>query len=109
MWSNRWSTMPTHILSRQQELPLPDERARLDRMPGSAVPVIRQMWDASDALPFWASRRFSGNHLFDLDVDPTENENLAGSPREPDMADALCTAMKAVEAPQEQFDRLGLA
>jgi hypothetical protein len=90
-------------------LPLPDERARLDRMPGSAVPVIRQMWDASDALPFWASRRFSGNHLFDLDVDPTENENLAGSPREPDMADALCTAMKAVEAPQEQFDRLGLA
>jgi hypothetical protein len=108
MWSNRWSTMPTHILSRQQELPLPDERARLDRMPGSAVPVIRQMWDASDALPFWASRRFSGNYLFDLDVDPAENENLANSPREANMAEALRAAMKSVEAPQEQFVRLGL-
>jgi arylsulfatase A-like enzyme len=108
MWSNRWSTMPTHILSRQQELPLPDERARLDRMPGSAVPVIRQMWDASDALPFWASRRFSGNHLFDLDVDPAENENLANSSREANMVEALHAAMKSVEAPQEQFVRLGL-
>ena len=35
MWSNRWSTMPTHALSRRDELPLPDDRAVLDRMPGS--------------------------------------------------------------------------
>ncbi len=26
-WSNRWSTMPTHVLAREQEMPLPDERA----------------------------------------------------------------------------------
>ncbi|HWA30557.1 MAG TPA: hypothetical protein VG867_05650, partial [Rhizomicrobium sp.] len=108
MWSNRWSTMPTHILTRQQELPLPDDRARLDRMPGSAVPVIRQMWDASDALPFWAARRFSGNHLYDLQDDPGENENLAGSAREAGMADALRAALETVDAPEEQFARLGL-
>ncbi|MGN6514212.1 MAG: sulfatase [Rhizomicrobium sp.] len=108
MWSNRWSTMPTHILSRQQELPLPDDRARLDRMPGSTVPVIRQMWDASDALPYWAGRRFSGNHLYDLSEDPSEDENLAGSSRESSAVEALRTALKAVEAPQEQFVRLGL-
>lgn len=101
--------MPTHILSRAQELPLPDERATLDRMPGSNVPVIRQMWDASDALPFWAARRFSGNHLYDLEADPAESENLAGSSREADMADALRAALQAVEAPDEQFVRLGLA
>lgn len=109
MWSNRWSTMPTHVLTRAQELPLPDDRARLDRMPGSKVPVIRQMWDASDALPFWASRRFSGNHLYDLRNDPEESENLAGSAREADIVDALRAAMKAVDAPEEQFVRLGLA
>jgi len=108
MWSNRWSTMPTHILTREQELPLPDERARLDKMPGSRVPVLRQMWDASDALPYWAGRRFTGNHLYDLQEDPDENENLAGSSREAGIADALRTALKQVEAPQEQFARLGL-
>lgn len=108
MWSNRWSTMPTHILSRQRELPLPDERARLDRMPGSKVPVIRQLWDASDALPYWAGRHFAGNHLYDLREDPSEDENLAGSAREAHAAEALRAALKAVEAPKEQFVRLGL-
>ncbi len=109
MWSNRWSTMPTHLLSREQELPLPDERARLDRMPGSKVPVIRQMWDASDHLPYWAAARFSGNHLYDLENDPGENENLAGSSGEKDAIEALRVALKSVEAPDEQFERLGFA
>jgi hypothetical protein len=109
MWSNRWSTMPTHVLPRGQELPLPDDRAHLDRMPGTRVPVIRQTWDESDPLPFWALARFSGNHLFDLEEDPDENANLAGSPREQTAIDALRSALKAVEAPAEQFARLGLA
>jgi arylsulfatase A-like enzyme len=109
MWSNRWSTMPTHALAREQELPLPDDRAKLDRMPGSRVPVIRQLWDESDHLPYWAMARFSGHHLYDLANDPDENENLAGSARENDVVDALREAMKSVDAPEEQFRRLGLA
>ena len=109
MWSNRWSTMPTHVLSREQELPLPDERAKLEHMPGSRVPVIRQMWDESDRLPYWAFARFSGHHLYDLADDPTETKNLAGSARERKAAEALHAAMKAVHVPDEQFQRLGLA
>jgi len=109
MWSNRWSTMPTHILTREQELPLPDERARLDRMPGSKVPVIRQMWDASDALPYWAGRRFSGNHLFDLRNDPGEDANLTGTSGEKAALEALHAALKSIDAPAEQFARLGLS
>ena len=107
-WSNRWSTMPTHFLTREQEMPLPDERARLDRMPGSIVPVIRQTWDESDAVPYWAAARFSGNHLYDLVADPGEENNLSGSGLEKDLAGALRAALKAVEAPEEQFARLGL-
>ena len=106
-WSNRWSTMPTHVLAREQEMPLPDERARLDRMPGSTVPVIRQTWDESDPVPFWAATRFSGNHLYDLAKDPNEENNLAGGGLEQDLAAMLRDALKAVEAPEEQFARLG--
>ena len=107
-WSNRWSTMPTHVLDREQEMPLPDERARLDRMPGSQVPVIRQTWDESDAVPYWALSRFSGNHLYDLTQDPNEENNLAGGALERELAAALRDAMKSVEAPEEQFMRLEL-
>lgn len=109
MWSNRWSTMPTHVLDRERELPLPDDRAKLDRMPGSKVPVIRQMWDHSDALPFWAFARFSGNYLFDLVNDPDEVENLAGTAWEQHAAEALRSALRDVDAPEDQFVRLGLS
>ena len=107
-WSNRWSTMPTHFLSREQEMPLPDERARLDRMPGSEVPVIRQTWDESDPVPFWAMARFSGNHLYNVYDDPHEENNLAGTALEKDLTAMLRDAMQSVEAPEEQFTRLGL-
>ena len=107
--SNRWSTMPTHILTREQEMPLPDERARLDRMPGTKVPVIRQTWDESDAVPYWALARFSGNHLYDLDNDPSEEKNLSGSALENELATKLRDAMKSVDAPEEQFARLKLS
>jgi len=107
--SNRWSTMPTHILAREQEMPLPDERARLDRMQGSKVPVIRQSWDESDSVPYWALARFSGNHLYDLANDPNEENNLAGNPLEKDLAAMLREAMTTVEAPPEQLARLGLS
>jgi arylsulfatase A-like enzyme len=107
LWSNRWSTMPVHRLP-QLRLPLPDERAVLDRMPGSKVPVIRQRFEASDRLPFWAYGKFSGSHLYDLDDDPAEERNLAGTRAEADAAEALRAALLAVEAPPEQLERLGL-
>src|SRR6185295_20234796 len=77
MWSNRWSTMP---INRHPDLklPLPDDRAVLDKMPGSTVPVIRQPFVASDFLPFWAYSEFFGTLAFDLADDPGEDENRAG-------------------------------
>jgi arylsulfatase A-like enzyme len=109
LWSNRWSTMPLHRMP-QLRLPLPDERAVLDRMPGTRIPVIRQRFEAKDLLPFWAYGRFRGSQLFDLENDPDEDRNLAdGGARERDAADALRAALREVEAPPEQLERLGLA
>jgi arylsulfatase A-like enzyme len=109
MYSNRWSTMPTLIRTREESMPFPDQRAVLGRMPGSGIPVIHQQWDASDPLPFWAGRRFSGNHLYDLDEDPDETRNLAGEPLETEYRDRLRAALESVEAPRGQFERLGLS
>lgn len=109
MMSNRWSTMPTHVLDRGEELPLPDARAVLSRMPGSSVPVISQRWEAGEPVPFWARARFSGHHLFDLTADPSEEINLAGQPIERQMAARLKAALVEIEAPATQFERLGLA
>ena len=72
------------------------------------MPVIRQTWDESDPVPYWAAARFSGNHLYDLSQDPNEENNLAGSGLEKDLAAMLREALKAVDAPEEQFVRLGL-
>ena len=108
MMSNRWSTMPTHVLDRGEELPLPDDRAILAHMPGSTVPVISQRWEAGEPAPFWARARFSGHHLFDLTADPGEDVNLAGQPIEREMAARLKAALVAIEAPATQFERLGL-
>lgn len=107
LWSNRWSTMPIHSAP-EIRLPLPDDRATLGRMPGSTVPVIHQPFAAGDPLPFWAWGSFDGNHLYDLTDDPDERRNLAGGAAERDAADALRAALQAVEAPPEQFERLGL-
>ncbi|MGH7024030.1 MAG: sulfatase [Caulobacteraceae bacterium] len=108
MYSNRWSTMPTHVLPLSRELPLPDDRAVLDRMPGSAVPVLRQIWEAGDAVPYWAATRFSGSKLFDLTSDPNEATNLAGGAREAEAAARLAAALRDLQAPEAQFQRLGL-
>lgn len=109
MWSNRWSTMPTHI-SGWDGLPVPDDRAQLDRMPGSEVPVIRQPFQPGDMLPFWAAGDAAvDNHfLFNLDVDPDEQENRAGEATEAAMIDMLRAALDEVTAPEEQYLRLGL-
>ena len=109
MWSNRWSTMPVNIAG-FDELPAPDERAVLDNMPGTTVPVIRQPFQPGDLLPFWVAGADSDrHHLYDLDVDPDEQENRVGESLEAEMLDLLRTALLEVEAPAEQFQRLGIA
>ena len=109
MWSNRWSTMPIHVQG-IAGLPLPDGRARLDFMPGSTVPVIRQPFQAGDALPFWAAggNAVGRHHLYDVSVDPEERENRRGEAEERRMQDLLRTALVEVDAPAEQLERLGL-
>ncbi len=109
MWSNRWSTMPVRPFP-ELRLPRPDRRAALDFMPGSDVPVIRQPFDADDPVPFWAlgARRLAPV-LYDLDVDPWEAENRAGGDDERAATELLRAALDEVDAPDEQFARLGLA
>ncbi len=107
LWSNRWSTMP--ILSRPDlKLPLPDDRAVLAKMPGSTVPVMRQPFDSGDRLPYWAMGKFSGNHLYDLANDPSEDRNLTATADERDATDQLRAALLEMEAPRDQLTRLGL-
>src|SRR6218665_1152695 len=108
MWSNRWSTMPQHHVPGRRLLP-PDRRARIDFMPGSQVPVLRQPFVEGDLLPLWARNlRFSGNHLWNLDADPGEQTDLAGSALEAEYAHKLHAALLAIEAPDDQAIRLGL-
>ena len=65
MCSNRWSTMPIRALPRRAACRGPTTAAWLDRCPGSDVPVIRQPFDPSDDLPFWAGGAFDGDLLYD--------------------------------------------
>jgi arylsulfatase A-like enzyme len=110
MWSNRWSTMPVHGIDDALLLPRPDRRARLDFMPGSDIPVIRQPFEPGDRVPFWVGRLcVDDHHLFDLGVDPGEEENLVGTRTEHEMIDLLRAALDAVHTPDDQFDRLGIA
>ena len=108
MLSNRWSTMPTHAVGHHVTMPPPDDRAFLDRMPGSRIPVIHQPYDVGDPKPFWASRHFSGNHVYDRHADPDELENLAGSALESELSRILYSELSALHVPASQFDRLGL-
>jgi len=108
MWSNRWSTMPVPAYPALR-LPLPDDRAVLDRVPGSTVPVIRQPFREGDLLPYWALGPFSGNHLYSLSDDPGEENNLAGSRAEKNAAELLRLALQDIEAPADHLQRLGLA
>ena len=106
VWSNRWSTMPG--MARNLQLPPPDDRAWLDRMPGSKIPVIRQPFQQGDLLPYWAVGDFTGSHLYRLSEDPTEAENRVGERAEAEAADLLREALLEVEAPDDQIARLGL-
>lgn len=109
MWSNRWSTMPLATMPGLR-LPNPDRRAWLDFMPGSDIPVIRQPFAEGDMLPFWSMNpRLGDHHLYDIESDPVEAENRIGEKLEMQMIDMLREALKSVAAPDEQFQRLGIA
>lgn len=110
LFSNRWSTMPVHLPG-ITTMPPPDSRAYLDTMPGSDIPVIRQPFAEGDPLPLWANlgSAAGSHHLYDLSVDPDESENRVGERTEAEMVDLLHTALVALEAPADQFERLGLA
>jgi arylsulfatase A-like enzyme len=107
IWSNRWSTMPLHRFP-DVRLPLPDDRAVLDRMPGSRVPVIRQSFETHDARPYWALGPFRGTRLFDLAEDPGERTSRHGEPLEKRLEDGLVSALAELEAPDDQLVRLAL-
>jgi arylsulfatase A-like enzyme len=110
MFSNRWSTMPVRSWPDYQ-LPRPDQRAWLDRLPGTDVPVIRQPFDPSDSVPYWAMGRFGGDVLYDREEIDTTNRfrNFAGGAADREMTELLVEALRAVEAPGEQLERLGIA
>ena len=91
-------------------LPNPDRRAFLDYMPQSDIPVIRQPFQQGDLLPFWALNPVIGDHhLYQIADDPAEQVNRIGEALESKMIELLRVALLEVEAPQEQFDRLGIA
>ncbi len=108
MWSNRWSTMPVPQIP-GLKLPMPNRNARLDFMPGSEIPVIRQPFRPGDLLPYWCANQKPGRHcLYDLWNDPGETENRLGTPDEARMKDLLRTALLELQAPEEQLHRLGI-
>ncbi len=109
MYSNRWSTMPIHAFP-DVRLPRPDGRASLERAPGSEVPVIRQPFDPSDRVPFWAMASFRGDLLYDhtdLAAGATFR-NRAHDADAAELTDLLVEALRAVDAPAEQRARLGV-
>ena len=112
MWSNRWSTMPAQdAFVAHMPFPPPDRRARLDFMPGSDIPVIRQPFTEGDLLPYWAggARCVGQHHLYDLGNDPGETENRRGEAIERELIELLRSALVEVQAPDEQLERLGIA
>ena len=74
------------------------------------MPVSGRPFGPGDRLPYWAGTRPVPDHLYDLGVDPDEAENRAGEPRaERAMVDLLRAALDEVEAPADQYERLGLS
>jgi arylsulfatase A-like enzyme len=107
MWSNRWSTMPIASMP-DYKMPMPDNRAVLDFMPGSTIPVIRQPFREGDMLPFWAYAKQYETLLFDRKEDPSETTNRISDSIANDAEELLRSALLEVNAPSEHFERLSL-
>ena len=48
------------------------------------------------------------HYLFDVTTDPDEQENRIGEKTESDMIELLRVALTELEAPSDQFERIGL-
>jgi arylsulfatase A-like enzyme len=114
MWSNRWSTMPVNGRP-DLRLPRPDQRATLESMPGTGVPVIRQPFVEGDLLPFWAYGGLVDRHvLYERRHDPDQARNLAAAPGEPisdlehQMIEILKNALGSIDTPDDVLVRLGI-
>ena len=72
--------------------------------------MIRQPFDPSDALPYWAGGAFAGDLLYDrLEADATgEVRNRATEPGAAEMTELLVEALRAIDAPADQLARLGV-
>ena len=70
-----------------------------------------QPFEPGDRLPFWVGRNAVDAHfLFDLSTTtPTRTRTCVGTAAEADMVELLRVALRAVAAPSEQFERLGVA
>ncbi len=109
MLSNRWSTMPISSFP-DFRLPPPDGRATIGRMPGSEVPVLRQPFADGDLIPFWGYGKFAyGTVCFDVADDPNEERDRSADALGKEHAALLHDALREIEAPEEQFVRLGYA
>ena len=70
--------------------------------------MIRQPFREGDPLPFWSLGTPAGSRLWNVAEDPAESRDLAGSPAEERLEEALRAALLELEAPEDQLQRLGL-
>ncbi len=105
--TNRWSSAPWW------RLPRPDGRAEFGRfMSRVDMPVGRQRMTVEEMA---AINNISlgdlaqGSLLFDIQSDPAEQRNLAGTPAEKQVAAKLRARLQMQQAPADQLERLGLA
>lgn len=92
----------------EYKMPMPDERAVLDYMPGSTIPVIRQPFREGDLLPFWSYAKRYETLMFNRAEDPAETVNRIGDSIAKEAEELLRVALTEVDAPSEQFERLSL-
>ena len=95
---------------------VPGEDAIDEMLPGSPGELVvhHPRWKAGvprDVGTGWDFEDVRDHYLhllFDVDEDPIEVHNLAGSPAEADAEEMLRVALASVAAPTEQYERLGL-
>jgi hypothetical protein len=71
-------------------------------LPYTSFPVIRSKRNVP------VSEEWGDNRLYDIEEDPSQSHNLAGTEKEPYYVELLKRTMKAMDAPDWQFERTGL-